>query len=111
MRTLEKINKSSDLPAKVAYRFYRMSKELDERSLAFHSVRTKLLEKYGTKDAKSGNYQVEGENLVVFQKEFADLLDEEFELNVEPFKYIEGLRLSPAEMFAVENLFDYSDLD
>ncbi len=111
MKTLEKINSSSELPAKMAYQFYRLSKELDERSLAFHSVRTKLLDKYGKKDETTGNFTVEGEELVIFQKEFEDLIEETFELNFEIFTYIEALQLSPAEMFSVENMFDYSGLD
>lgn len=111
MRTLEKINKSSDLPAKVAYHFYRLSKALDERSVAFQSVRHKLLEKYGKKDEKTGNYSVEGAELKIFQKEFDDLLNEEFELEFEIIKYVEDLKLSPVEMFSVENIFDYSGLE
>lgn len=111
MKTLEKINSSSELPAKVAYQFFRMSKALDERNQAFQSVRLKLLEKYGTKDETTGNFQVEGESLDTFKTEFDDLITEEFELEFSKIKYVESLNLSPIEMFAVENIFDYSELE
>ena len=111
MKTLEKINDSEGLPGKVAFGFYLLSKKLDERNQAFHKIRIKLLEKYGTPDENKENYSVEGENLPVFQAEFTDLMNEPFEFDFEKFPYEESLNLTPAEMYAMESIFDYSNFE
>ncbi len=116
--TISKISNSTELSPKMTYMFYRLGKELMERSQEYEAVRTKLLEKYADENKENpGMYDVGKENYPAFKQDFDELLSLDFEISFQQLtpevslKLIKILKLSANEMVAVEELFDYSKLD
>jgi hypothetical protein len=109
--SVRKINDFSGFSAKDAYRLHRLSKELTTRAEAYNTIRTKLLEKHGTKDEEAGQFKFDPSKAREFESEFNDLLSIEFELDFNKIPFPDDLVLSPSEINSVEWLFDFSEFE
>lgn len=91
----------TELPSKPAYWLARFTDKIQSEMKAMDSVRVKLVEKYAKKDKdgkpvfkkdKDGKeldpqqYDLSKKNMEIFNKEFADLGKEEFEIDFKPIK-------------------------
>lgn len=69
------------MPAKTAYRFARINKEIERENDVFQETRRDLILKYGEKDEKgklkeeNGNITIPKEQLADFRKESSELLN------------------------------------
>lgn len=68
---------------KLAYRLTKIMKKIEGELAAAQSGIKVLFEKYGEKDDKGGT-QIKPENLEVFQKESAELMEQEVKIDFEP---------------------------
>lgn len=84
---LQEIN-NKEMPAKVAYQFARIIREVDKENQIFQEARRKLIDKYGVKDEdgklvedEKGNISIANDKIDEFNKEVNDLLEEKISLN------------------------------
>lgn len=116
METIKEINESKDLAPKDSYNFFLLVQEIENYIKAFESTRIKLVQKYGTeneeKTEKEGvSYSFTPENMEVFSADFNELLNQTFDLQFEKIKYPETLVLSPSQLAATKDIFDFSALE
>ena len=102
--TINKLNET-DLPAKLAYKIFNLSKELTTRIEGYNKVREDLLKKYGTFNEEKEQYTFDGENAKKFNNQFKELLEEEFDVEFEPQELPDNVTLTPSQIASVESLF------
>lgn len=81
-----------DLPVKPSYWLARILVKIGQEARSFDNVRVKLIEKYGARDdkgklildKKTNNYEITDKES--FNKEFKELAEQEFEIDVKPIK-------------------------
>lgn len=102
--TITTLNETS-LPAGLAYKLLNLSKELAQKNEAYNEVKQSILDKYGTLNEKKEQYTFDKKNADKFNEEFNELLQEEFEVAYEPQVLPDDVRLTPAQISSIENLF------
>jgi hypothetical protein len=100
------------LPIKTAYRLKRIMDAVTSEGSRIEKTRIELIHKYA--DEQTEEQKAKKENIKIttrmdeFQKEFMALMEEEVELNCIriPFKDIEHIKMSVAELIALEPWFE-----
>lgn len=105
--TLQEINKTK-LPVRSAYQMAKLLKEIDLKGQLFSEVQQKLIEEYGTKTESGDEYSFEQENLEKFQSEIEELLNTDFEIDYKPIMLPEHLEVTPSQLQAIQDVFDFS---
>lgn len=110
MVTLSKIN-DCDMPPKVAYQFFVLSKDLMERFRQYEQVRMKILEKHGELNKEEQRFAISNEKLEAFEKDFNELLQLKFDITLEEkIPYPKELNLSPSQILFFDDIMDFSNL-
>lgn len=98
------------MKVKAAYKTAKMLNAIEKEYQLFQDARTKLIEKYGQrgddgnlKIDENGNYSVSNENLIAFNKELNEMLEEKVTLNANPLNVeeLEEANFTPADMIAL----------
>ena len=92
------------LPLSLSYKILEVSSIVNDLYVAYDKKRLEIVTKHCKKDEKGelvltedkNNYQIE--NLEAFNKEFADMLDEEIEIEVVNLKNFQNANLSAKDM-------------
>lgn len=96
-----------EISIKTAYRLSRIIKVLNEELQHFEEQRQKLVQQYGEQqeDAPEGNVVVLEENMEPFQKDLAELLTAEIDLNCEPMHIEEfgDVKIKTSELLLIES--------
>jgi len=86
---LREINEKK-MPAKTAYQFARIIREMENELKNFQNIRMKLVERYGKKDEngnliqdEDGNVEIFSEKKNDFKKEISDLMESKIQINCE----------------------------
>ena len=105
-----------ELPAKVAFNTERLSEQLQTEYTRFENARNNILQKYCEIDEETGNFKSDekGDLLIkdgcieAFNKEVADLLDTELEINASPLTLdsLENLNFKPAQMMLLKDFIE-----
>ena len=95
-----------ELPIKVSYRISKIINLFRKESSEIEDARVKLVKKYGKED-KEGNIKIAEEKQDEFRNEFAEFLQEEIEINLEPISIedIGDITISPLDMANMEKIF------
>lgn len=110
IKVMTLVNTYEKLPPGQAYRFFLLMQEINGKSEAFIAVKSKLLNKYGTKSEEAGTWTVPKENLGALTDEMNELKAEEFKLNWNKIPFPVDLQLSPSQMVIADYFFDLSVL-
>ncbi len=103
------------MKVKAAYKTAKMLNAIEKEYQLFQDARTKLIEKYGQrgddgnlKIDENGNYSVSNENLIAFNKELNEMLEEKVTLNANPLNVeeLEEANFTPADMIALTPFMD-----
>ena len=109
--SLEKLMKQDLIFDGYVWKLHKNIKEINEALLFLNEKREKLVEKYGEINDKNETH-VKEENKDIFLKEYKDVLDTEFDLNIEkiPISLLEksNVKLSPYDISNLEFIFDYT---
>lgn len=107
--TLQKLM-SSPIPAKTAFKLAKLVKEIEANIVQFNTTRGALLERLSNKDAEGkpviieNNYDLSPENLLVFNQEINQLLDEEIPINPISIDEIEKVEITVEEIMVLGDL-------
>lgn len=95
-----------EVPIKVAYRLGKVLKTVSNELISIEKLRANLVKKYSTPIDEKGNYKVADDKEEVFKREFADLLQEEIDIDCDPIllEDLEGISLTPIDMVRLEKL-------
>jgi hypothetical protein len=97
------------LPIKVSYAVMKNLKKLVSELEDMEKVRVDLVKKYGVDDGK-GIFNVTKENIDTFEKEYAEFLAQEVELDIWkiPFSKISEstVKLTPQQMLELEDFIE-----
>ncbi len=108
METLTKCNTFEDWAPKDAYWFNRFVKKMGSAQQDWEDVRVKLIKKYGEED-EEGKTIVAKEHVSEFTTALNEVMSEEFEIEgIKEIKFPMELKLSPAEIGLIEEVFDMS---
>ena len=103
--TLNKINNCEGLSSNFIYFFMDLQEEYVKRGKLFDASKLKLLNEYGEKiEGKEERYKVLPENVQIFEEKFSDLLNIQFELNMDEIEYEEILQFSINNMITMKNI-------
>lgn len=94
------------LPIKLSFRLAKLANRCRKELLAVEQERVKLVKKYSDEPDEKGENKVKEENEQKFREEFAQLLDEEVELEVDPI-YISDfgdIKVPPSSLFWLEKV-------
>jgi len=103
---LKEIN-NKKMPAKTAYQFARIIREIEKELQSFQDARSKLIEHFGKKDDtgkliedENGNIEIFLEKQEQFKKEIEDLMQSKIQINCEQINLEDILdnKFSPAEI-------------
>ena len=103
---LKEIN-NKKMPAKTAYQFARIIREIEKELQSFQDARSKLIEHFGKKDDtgkliedENGNIEIVLEKQEQFKKEIEDLMQSKIQINCEQINLEDILdnKFSPAEI-------------
>lgn len=74
------------IPATVAWKFSRVTKQINDEFTGFNTAREQLFKKYGQPKGEGPSMTLEilPENVDIFRKEINDLLEEDIDINFEP---------------------------
>jgi hypothetical protein len=115
----EGLRELPELPSKPAYWLARIFSKLNSEAKAFERVRMNLLTDHAKKD-KNGELLFKkndkGENtneydianMNAFQKEFAQLIEEEFEIDFKPIKLVDlgNIKITPFTLLKLEKIIN-----
>lgn len=107
--TLQKIM-SSPIPAKTAFKFAKIVKEIEANITQFNTTRGELLGRLANKDADGkpiiieNNYDLSQENLIVFNQEINQLLEVDIPINPISIDEIEKVEISVDEIIVLGDL-------
>lgn len=107
---LREINEKK-MPAKTAYQFAKIIREIENELKNFQEARNKLIERFGKKDEsgkliedEDGNVEIFAGKSEAFKKEADELMSTKIQINCEPidFENISDNEFTPKE---IEDLF------
>ena len=108
METIVKCNEFTDWEPKPAYWFNRFVKKMAKCQEDYNDIRVKLIKKFA-EDPDAEEIKVGQVHVQAFSTELGELLEEEFEVEgINKIKFPEGLKLSPAEIGLIDEIFDMS---
>ena len=97
---------NQELPIKLSYKLSKILKKIDMEVQEIENTRVELVKKYGTSDEASGNIKVEeGENQEKFMSEYADLLNVETDINIDPISIDElpdSIKITPQQLAYID---------
>ena len=101
---------SMPMPIKISYKLAKLLNLFNEEMMAVEKAREALIKRMAVEDpAKPGELRVAPENEDKFREEFAQLLQEEVEVNFEPIKLAElgdDIKISPIEMASLAKIIE-----
>lgn len=107
--TLQKIM-SSPIPAKTAFKLAKIVKEIEANIVQFNTTRGALLERLSNKDADGkpiiieNNYDLSHENLIIFNQEINQLLEEDIPIKPVSIDEIEKVEITVEEIIILGDL-------
>lgn len=95
-----------EVPIKLAYRLGKVLQVISKELSTIEVLRSNLVKKYSDEADEKGNFKVKLENEDTFRKEFADLLQEEIDIECEPFNLseLEGIVMTPIDIIRLDKL-------
>jgi hypothetical protein len=98
---------SFPLSAKVSYNIMRNMRKIEHEIKPFEESRLQLVRKYGH-PGEDGRTSVLDENLELFYKDIASLLEEDIEVDIRPIKIdqLEEVKLTPNEIQFIDFIFE-----
>ena len=96
---------NSDLPIPTAIKVDQLIQEVESKGKTFERMRTKLFEKYKSKDGKEKD-KIPEDRLEEFEEKFEELLDQEFKITMKKIKLPENLTIKPVYWREIKTLFD-----
>ena len=96
-----------ELPANISYRLGRFLNSYSKEWLRADNARIDLVKKYGEETGDGGDHKVKSEHQKQFREEFAKLLEEEVELEIqEPVKLSElgDISLTPLDFANLQKI-------
>lgn len=100
---LQKLSEQA-LPVKVSYSIAKAIKAVEAEFVTAEKQRIKLCEKYGKPNKEGTQYDIE--DVEGFNKEFAELMSLEVELNVKAIRLTDEIRLSAQEVIALDGFIE-----
>jgi|GEM_PF-5186324 len=103
---LQKVS-SFSLPAKVSYNIMRNTRKIEHELKPFEETRLKLVDKFGTV-GDDGRTKVTPENMELFYKEVATMLEEDVDIDIRLIKIndLQDVKLSPNEIQYIEFMLE-----
>lgn len=91
----------SNMPVKTAFRIAKLQRVFDEHLADAEKARLKLLDKYGSKDEKTGVTNVNPEHRLSFEAEIKQLFDVKVEVPDEKFTSddLGDIQIKPVQLF------------
>lgn len=100
----------AQMPIKLSYTVGKNLKKLDMSMADFEKLRKDLIQKYGTKDEKTGGMQVTAENMEAFNKEYDELADQEVEVDIWKLSLTKlsdaGVKLTPVQLLSIDSFIE-----
>ena len=106
MPILNKLGGQS-LPVKESYKLAKLIRNVNIEAEIYDRERIKLCERYGKIYQEENRYEISDKEK--FDKAYSELISQEVELNFEPFVVPDTVRLTAAEIMAVEDFIKFEE--
>ena len=114
LKAKEALSKLSQekLPVKISYKLSRLVKELETEFATIESFKMTLAQKYGKEtEGQQGQWEIPAENIVSFNAEFSELLEEDIELKSDiiecSLSAIDSISLSTSDILSIEEFVSF----
>lgn len=102
---------SLSLPVKVHFYFQKNMDTIVKMAQDIDKSRTEILDKYGSIDPETQNYQFEDENVEKVNQDIMDLfsLEQEVKIHVIPLEWVEDMELTAKQVNAFTFMMDLEE--
>lgn len=98
---------AQELPVRESYKLAKLVRKLSVESEIYDRERLKLCEKYGSKNEAENRYELKDED--GFNNAYSELIAQELDLDDEPVKLSENIKLTAAEIISAEDFIKFEE--
>ena len=96
------------LPLKIAFKLNKLVRNMDVNLTVIEEERVKLVKKLGVENKETNAVEIPKDKIPQFQEEFVELMNEEVEIDFEPFKIDDfaNAKVTTQDMLKMSMLFE-----